>query len=838
MLDRRANAATSALVGVGILLLLALLALFQQYLRWPFAFNSDDLYCDALCEDILAGREMFGQHIPGAPYLFPDVLLLLPCHALSDNLVVVYSLYCYLFYLLMLAALTAIIRALGFGWRRTAFAAAIGLLFFVAANLHQHYDGRRFLLAHPGNHLGASLVGLVLLGILIRSLRGGFGWVSAASVILLGSLGAYSDKLLIVQYLVPLALALGVLAACRFLPVGRFAGMVASLGASLPLASALGALVRSLGIVALEIDTSFHKFQLDDVVAFGCVLLRGMYRQDVLRWVIVAHLLAALTVLVVYLYRARRNIFRVPPAQPPLSLAAPACSPLRTDAVLFLASAVLFDLVCNLGALLCTGIAEEGIERYSLPRVLLSFVFLGVFLQVLPGRGARWAYRLLDVAIVAFAIYRLVPLLSTVQRHHFQTPYPPLAQELDRLSRLRGPLRGLAGFWTARHIHFMTRQRVVIRPISAEGGPWSHADNPNHYLSSDKSDLTLPLYTFIIVSPERDPTVRAELLAAEYGEPSEKIRVGTDEIWFYPCLDHPWLMRFLHAQLAPRLRRQRPFVAPVWPVGLAKPKRNLSIWAGSDNVAIGPAGSLEVRFAEPVCGRLLDIGANATDRFDLVFYHGPERVGALRVASVPWTGAAYGPGGLRSRLIPVPAAWRERKWDRVVVSSLNLVPSVLDHFLLYQEDVLPADKGPTVRPLALHFEGENQQIGPGASAQTVQDRKASGGAALQAPPLPNLCFAHGPYIRLPAGRYQVDFALRVEGEMPAGPLATIDVLDGGPFPVVARPLYASDFLSSKQYPLHRLTFESPVDLDSAEFRVSSTGAATLTLDYIDVIRLP
>jgi hypothetical protein len=99
-LARRLAPASAAL-----LLLAALAVLASDYLHWPAGINRDDFLSALQCQDVLDGRGLEGWHLPGAPYLFPDALLLLPCQALTADLGAAFTLYHFLFYLALLACL-------------------------------------------------------------------------------------------------------------------------------------------------------------------------------------------------------------------------------------------------------------------------------------------------------------------------------------------------------------------------------------------------------------------------------------------------------------------------------------------------------------------------------------------------------------------------------------------------------------------------------------------------------------------------------------------------------------------------------------------------------------
>src|SRR5689334_4209452 len=137
---------------VGVLLPAIVLLLLVSYARSPFSFNSDNLYCNAFCDDILHARDMTGWHLPGAPYIFPDMLLLLPCQALTSNLFLTYFAYCLLFYFLMTAVLTWIARMIGFPRHQAFLMAGLGVLLLTAVHIDSDYIDRAVLLVHAGSH--------------------------------------------------------------------------------------------------------------------------------------------------------------------------------------------------------------------------------------------------------------------------------------------------------------------------------------------------------------------------------------------------------------------------------------------------------------------------------------------------------------------------------------------------------------------------------------------------------------------------------------------------------------------------------------------------------------
>ncbi|HZY84560.1 MAG TPA: hypothetical protein VFE78_07000, partial [Gemmataceae bacterium] len=171
---RLAGAASAALVLLlAALAPLAVFCLGYGYLQGAYPFNSDNLFLNAFCVDVLSGADLSGWNFPGAPYLFPDMLLLLPCQWLGRDLVAVYFAYDALFYGALLAALYGLGLQLGLTRRAAFVSAAAALTFLAVTYLRGAYRGVGQLLGHPGNHVGAVLVGVLLLALFARALRRG-----------------------------------------------------------------------------------------------------------------------------------------------------------------------------------------------------------------------------------------------------------------------------------------------------------------------------------------------------------------------------------------------------------------------------------------------------------------------------------------------------------------------------------------------------------------------------------------------------------------------------------------------------------------------------------------
>jgi hypothetical protein len=569
---------------------LALVLMYYNFLGDVGSFNSDHLFCSAFCQDILAGRQLRGWHLPAAPYLFPDIALNLLCQPLSPNLVAEFFSYTFIFFGLMLAVLAWMGRVLGLPPRRAFLTAAAGVTLLLAVHLHPAYHGRVMLMGRAGNHIGAILIGLLLVTLTSRSVRRGWSLGSLAAFLSTGALTAASDKLLIVQFLAPLALALR--------------------------------------------------------------QLRALFR----RW-------------------RGRSASLVPDHS--------------DSAVLLVTLTFLFYPFCNILALFVAGLGlNPAVDRYTLPGYLLPFLASALLLHLLPGRKGWLAGSLVQLFGFFWLAWQAAGIFPTWDPKRFEVPYPPLAQALDRLAEERGPMRGLAGFWSARFLTFLTRHQVPVLPLTEGGTPYFHASNPARFLADDAADLTVPRYNFLVLRPKHFPKPSPRQMEELYGKPAEKILVESDEIWLYEHIDSPKLNLFLQARLAERARRQVPYAIALKPLPLTRPKANLTPGGAKGVLHLAPRQPLEVQFAGRVSGPMIDFAAEAEDRFRLELYWGDQLQGVMDVPEVRWTGATYGPPGIQARLLPVPARAQAHGWDRAVIVPLRPDAGAgVAHLLLYMQEL-------------------------------------------------------------------------------------------------------------------------------------------------------
>ncbi len=824
MLDKaRQSSAVLTVLFVVSVLIVSLILLVCGYLADGTAFNSDNLLSTAQCDDLLHGRDVRDWHLPGAPYLFPDLVLLLPCQLLAPTLPIAFLAYCLSLHLLLAATLAWLGRLTGLCWRTAIVAAGCGSILLVAMYLNKVMVDRASLLVHPGSHVAALVVGLFLLALTIYSLRSGVSWTVAGVYLLIGGFGSFSDRLVVAQLLAPLALALILLAARRVISLRQVAVQLSLLGLSFLLSCGIKIAFEKLGFHLLGLETSPGSLRLSDLFSMLSRLYRGIADDHLLCVLLPLHLLTALAVI---WFWARRMETTQENAG------------LNRPAVLLAALTFALSPLCILGALFVLGMSHHmAISRYVLSCWFLPPLLLPLLLHWLPGWTARASAIVLQISILLFALQRAWVLLPDVDRWRFEQPYPSLAQALDRLARERGPLNGLASFWLARSTAVFAREKVTVNALSAMGEPWFHASNPASFLSDD--DLRIPEYQFVVVRRGEIFGPSAGVLALHFGMPEERIPAGTEEIWLYKSLRPPALDRFLRSRLADRLHRKRPYIGPVEPACLAHPKRSITRADAPGTVELEAGQTCEIRFAQPISGQVLDVGASAEARLEVVFFHGNERLGNLRVPSVPWTGTYYDPG-IQSRLLPLPEVLRERRWDRLLVNSRADCEKIrLGHVLVFAQSVPGLDEEERPLPRVPRARLEAEEMLPINRGMSYGDDSTASGGRVRRVVGKSDCVLHTPRLFLPPGRYRSVIAMKVNGK--AGSDEVVSLVIGSlapPTKLCDRVLRGIDFPAASRWIIHQVTFEVPEDIEDVQIGIIGTGKTPFSVDYLDLISEP
>lgn len=815
-------------LAAALLLVLAFTLAWYRFLNLPLSFNSDQLYCLHFCDDLLNGRDLRGWHLPAAPYLFPDMLLLCALKLLTSHLAGILLLYSAAYYLLLLVVLCVLFLQLGCSRSEAFTAAALGLSLLLAVCCHPDYAVRCLLLLYPGNHMGCLLVGLGVAAFILRTLQIGCHWLSAVLVGLAGGLGGLSDHLLIVQFLMPIGSAVLFLALFRLVSLRRAFGAMLLLATVTALAMCKRIVLSALGLVPMQMQPAFRKPNMTAIEEFTSAFWAVCHNQPLVLSVLALNVLAALTMSLFWMWNCRRE-------------KATTDSDTRRDdpAIVFVALLLLLAPLSNAAALITANMVNlSTLDRYLYTWLMLPFLFIALWPRLLPWRPAA---RLVPIAVFAVVLLRLLTFPDAFALDRFDTRYPPLARALDDMVRKHGRLRGFAHYWSAREMCYLTREHVEVLPTLPWGQPWFHGYNPNAFLPDDRLDLTVPDYHFTIVPTNGNIGIDAAQILARYGKPAEIIAIEGYEIWRYDRLDNRQLDLFLRAQVAQRLVEHKPFVGPCQPAVLACPKRNLTPWNARGNVQLRREEPLTIRFDKPVTGHMIDLAANYADEYLLSFFRDGKKLSETRVSAVAWNGAeiAYSTPGLQSRLVQIPEACHPSGFDEVRVAPLGRSQQfAIGHFLVFDEWI-PYRSSPARPGEKYHrYEGEQMSRLDSPEVMTVADTSASAGQVRQASAAFAGYLAYGPYLPLSPGRYRIDFALKIEDNTSNQTVATIDASAfGGWQTLQVHPLRGSDFTSINQYQIFSLTFDVEEERDLVEYRVFVAGKTKVALDYVEVTRL-
>jgi len=650
--------------------LAAVLLVSARHCEMASGFNSDDLGPVDFCDDILQHRWMPGWEIPGQRFLFPHAALLLPCRWAISSLPLSMLAYDVLFVFLLALVLAWLGREASWSWSEAWLASCLGIGFWLTINLMPVCDPQFIYCPHTHMHLELLPVGIALLALLLRGLRRGFRpWELGLAAVCCG-LGAFSDNLLIVQFIVPAALALLLFLVAKKISVRATVVAGLLLAASVALAFLVEQIFVWLGFRFLKTSNYLKLANWAEIRDNVRDYWRVLQPQDLQCVLCMLFPLAGLPLVLKHWPRAGH----------PRRFAACALGVFLLLA--YLSSLVLFLIMGRQDA--------AAMVRYSYCFTMLPPLAFPLVVALLAGTARRRLVGVCWLAIVLFIGYRLTTEFLNNGFPRFEQPYPELAQRLDDLARERGYIRGLAGYWHARYMRYVTKCHVQLLPVERDGRPYLHIANPERWLSDDPADLAVPEYRFIVVDKLKSEPAgcpSADIVQEEFGPPRERIPAGGSfEIWLYDRLQSPRFQVFLDSLLSRRYERSMAWVAPSSLLG--RPKDGYLTPREADRVlAVGNATETTVRFAQPVSGRVVDVSADCDARFCMTFFNGGQKLGTLEVPPVCWPGTpeGYGSPGLRSRLVVVPQAVRSAGWDRIDVRCPKSASAAIGHLLVFRD---------------------------------------------------------------------------------------------------------------------------------------------------------
>ncbi len=496
------------------------------------SLSSDVLYPHLFAQDVLAGRyPLSGWSFGGATFFFPDYLVYLPVLALTGPGGESFAVYAVIFFL----ALAALVAAVARWWadcRPLAAWLAGGLAVngVLALQFLPLHPAVLWLFALPGYHGGTLLNGLALVALVGRILgRPRPGWLIWLAPGLLLWLGLTANALLFVQFVVPLAVAVGWLerqGAARAGTARRFA----LLGAGALAGAMFVRLGLELGRLGYYYRLGFRQTPTPAVLWHEA----GKMARDVTAdlaphaWGWGAGL-AAWLLLFAWAVRWRRR------APDPRMLA--------------LHYLVLVSAAGMTGVMIVTGFWKDWSNvRYLLNVLLLPVVVVAVALarsraggRLLPAPAAWVLAGSLLVAAGTFALnlppagWRFQPtpasgdLAAIIARHHLH--------------------QGLAGYWEANLLDGLDETHP-LNALLADGHPYFWCNNAFWYFAPPAPDgaLRWPVYDFILTAG-----LDREAVRARFGAPEEVVTEGAWEVFIYDAAGQERIRSLLAAEVVTKL---------------------------------------------------------------------------------------------------------------------------------------------------------------------------------------------------------------------------------------------------------------------------------------------
>ncbi|MFQ5416310.1 MAG: hypothetical protein ACE5FL_04580 [Myxococcota bacterium] len=651
--------------------------------------TADSLYTAAMYRDLFVdGYDIRSWNLTPAPSLFPDVLLAFPLFAAAPHLGIAYIAYAAVV-LLAIALGVALVAHPLLGDRTAAWMSALASVLFLSSLFrYSPYELAAQPLFSMSHHEGAYIVGLVLTALFLRAADRGYTASIGAAFLALAVPMVLSDLFVTTWFLLPIAIASVGGAALRWIPP-RTAGITCLLIAAAHLgANSLGSRLASRGVFRwldpVGWDSPGHMAgRLIDASLAGDIfdVLSGM---PVL--VLAVLVLAAATGWLVA--RQLRN-----PA------------PFSRDARLLLLLATI-TFLCMAGAVasaMAIGRTPVYSVRYLQPVTLLPASILAIFVAA---TFAKPIQRLLLGGVVLFSLATIAITGSDFDTDAFARPYPELARCLDELAGDRGLDTGYAGYWASKPVTLFSRTHVRANAVWKDVAAL-HMCNNDAWLSrrpGAPSDV-FPRYGFVVT--RRDPPPIGwlsepvtEEIRALFGPEASRHACDEREVLIY---DRPEDVAFRN-----RLRISSLFgpVAAVRRIerrGASKTTAALptlndpphmsqvvcadghAIWTrdgagrGTAGISAIPGGRAHVlRFDPDRRVEVAEVAARGDHSYTLRFFLGDASQGSVAIPAV------VAPM-LRARYLAIPAAARERGFDRVELTPAQPGTSHVGHICFYPD---------------------------------------------------------------------------------------------------------------------------------------------------------
>lgn len=526
-------------LGQCLVVLLGLASVFALALRLArqgalHYLDSDVLSLPALAADLLVEpASIRGWTFSPAPYFFPD--LLTSCAVLAacghgEALAVQVGLHWTCLALLMGLSLRPLVGRL--------FPALLAglLLVHLLLALQVSLPQVRILywIGVPGFHGGALLSGFVFVWLTAEAIRrGALSNGTRAFLILLGAAAVASDTLFLLQFLLPLLVA--VYLHTRTSPpsdhLRRTFFWIA--GSALALSFVGKALLGASGLLHFSTVARYPPTPANQWRAFSKFLADlGPILEAT--WVFLLLGLAAFTLV--------RAISQSECEAGPANSAEPSAE-VRNFFLHFVRASVLLMLPLPFLA-----------GYYKDPQSLRYWLNLAVLPGFLLAAGALWAWpraraaSALTALLGAAFLTHATLFLGSLQRIQLALPVPSEVAALDVFLRREQLRHGLAEYWQVHRLNALLASGARLRQLGPDAQPRFWSNNASGYFDSDPTgQRRWPAYEFILTN-----ALDEKALLAQFGEPAGRERIGPYSIWIYA----PSGQERIRAVLEPQIRRR------------------------------------------------------------------------------------------------------------------------------------------------------------------------------------------------------------------------------------------------------------------------------------------
>lgn len=638
--------------------------------------NSDTLIMVSFYRDLFVDHiRIRGWELGPAPFLMPDLPILSLALALTSNIGYGLTLYSLLVYGLLLLSMAVLFKPPSEQWAHDkTFAWATLLTGLLLATLLSagRNNALAFYLLLPCNHTGALLCGIWIFLLVKRmALRGG-NWKAMLGLSLLVIASTFSDLWLIPQFIAPIILSILVFSALRYIRWPLALGLSVNIALSAALGKYLIREMRKYGI--FNIPRSRVKESEEYLHAYLRDLSHIVQHQPLLFALIAIFIILTLA----FFWSKRKELLR------PNERSAE-----TRDEDFNLRFSLFFILIASLASLAAPIALKKwgSMEniRYLLPFFALPPLGLGALLahslRAWPAKRLWIAGTMLTAVCLGFSSHNI----KYFRRSDLALPYRESFRKMERHLAGRNMLYGYGNYWYARLLTLESRRGLQINEIHPDVYMNQWMNNPNRYFGLPGSNHgEYPAYTFILMNGIESPRV-----LAQFGEPAQKLRFEENdealEVWIYNRPQDVKFRNFCRTAAFFRAFR-RPESKPVVYSDLAQYIADGTYWEDSDLFPVPADLTLEVKYDQPLSGDVLEISADANDKYHVTLLSEGETIGELDLP--PMLG-----GNMRARFLPLPSEAANRPIDTIQLRPDNdAAPFLLGHLALYKDPSPPEAK--------------------------------------------------------------------------------------------------------------------------------------------------